>query len=66
MVLGSFGLARFLDHKIAVIDAKKRGKDMPQKIAKDDATDILQSIQRSILVGEGSLENKPIARPPGM
>jgi hypothetical protein len=65
MVLGSFGLAKFLDHKIAIIDAKKRGKDMPQKIAKDDANEILQSIQRSILVSEGSLNNKPIARPPG-
>jgi hypothetical protein len=66
MVLGSFGLAKFLDHKIAVIDSKKRGKDMPQKIAKDDATAILQSIQQSILVREGNLENKPISRPPGM
>ena len=66
MVIGSFGLAKFLDHKIAVIDAKKRGKDLPQKIAKDDANDILQSIQKSILVGEGRLENKPIARPPGL
>ena len=66
MVLGSFGLSKFLDHKIAAIDARKRGKDMPQKIAKDDANDILQSIQKSILVGEGSLQNKPIARPPGL
>jgi hypothetical protein len=66
MVLGSFGLAQFLDHKIAAIDAKKRGKDMPQKIGKDDATDILKAIQMSILVDERSLENKPIARPPGL
>jgi hypothetical protein len=66
MVIGSFGLSKFLDHKIAVIDAKKRGKAMPQKIAKEDANEILQSMQKSILVGEGSLDNKPIARPPGL
>ena len=53
-------------HVAATDASKKRGKDVPQKIGRDDAAEILQQMQKSILVEESNLENKPIARPPGL
>ena len=66
MRMAPSAFSNFLELEIALIESKTCWKDVPQKIGRDDAAGILQQMQMFILVGGSSLEDKLVARPPGL